>query len=535
MESEIIRGYEVSAQQRRVWLLQQEESKAYCAQCAILIEGRLDKAALEEALKEVIERHESLRTTFGRRPGMRVPLQVIKEGRVEVWGRDEEVEEGEVEEEVERVMKEEREAGFDYERGPMVRSRLMEMSERRNVLVVSVPALCADGRSMTNLVADLSRCYEASLRGTSFPDQPTRYIQFSEWQNELLRNEEEEEGRAYWRKQETDCNRGGVRLPFEGEAVEGMKFRPAQMDVEISAASAERLARVSESTGSGLEAALLASWGVLLWRLSGEANVVVGELYGGRKYAELEAAVGLYGRYVPVRMEMSGGMRFRELLEQVDESRRLAAEWQEYFAQGDDDDTSAAGAGFAVGFEYVKEPEPSQGADVRFSLYEQYSCIDQFKVKLSCLRRQESVRVELHYDSSIYEAADIRRMAEQLERVVESASREPGRYVRELEMVGAREYEQLTVEFNGKSEKYEGMKCIHEMIEEQAARNAEECAVIYEQERMSYGEMNGKANQLARHLQAMGVGPEVPVGLLLERSVDMIVAIMGILKAGGAY
>ena len=250
---------------------------------------------------------------------------------------------------------------------------------------------------------------------------------------------------------------------------------------------------------------------------------------------QLAGGVGPYAKWVPVAGQAAAGLRFRDLVGQVEERRAQARAWEEFFPvpESGDEATQGAEAGFL--FEYAAEPSPAEVGGTSFRLEGLYSCTEPFKLKLSARRRPEGLHLALDYNASLFDADDMGRLAAQAARLVESAAAEPDAPLARLDILGAEERRLVLEEFNRTDEARGQALFIHELFEVQAAARPEATALVYEGEQLSYAELNGRAERLARGLRALGVGPEVRVGLLLERSVEMVVGLLAVLKAGGAY
>ncbi len=384
---------------------------------------------------------------------------------------------------------------------PQVSFELTRVAAEEHVLTVSVPALCGDSAGVMNLVRELARCYSADQPEA---EAPLQYLIASEWQNRLLEDEEAAEGREFWREREVK----GVSS--------SLAFAPRRFAASLPG---------TEST-----AFLLACWQVLLWKLSGESRVVVGAAFAGRSYPELAGALGLFTRYLPLTVELQGEQRFAAVVSAAAAQLQEAAEWQEYFSWPSERSYCA------YAFADEEQPESFRSGAVQWQIETVQSCVERYQVKLQCRRRETGVELEWHYDSAVVSEAAVARLAEQFQTLVQSAQRDPESPLARLEMVSAAERVQLIEEWNRTAVDYAGAaECLHEQFAAQAARTPEAVAVVYEGAALTYAELERRANQLARYLQAQGVGPETVVGLLQERSLELVVSLLGVLKAGAAY
>jgi amino acid adenylation domain-containing protein len=534
---ESMEGYQLSPQQSRVWSLQQADAPAYRAQCAISIEGDLDRRALEEAVEQVVGHHEVLRTAFRQVPGLTVPIQVISDDARPSW-RHVDLTHRKGEERrrrLEELFAEESARPFDFETAPLLRLSLLSLSAQHSILLLSLPALCADARTLRNLTSEIIRSYAASLKGTPLPDEAIQYLQFVEWQTELLSDSDAEEAKAFRLKFESLLTSTST-LPFEDVSRANQSFRPESIFRHVDSNIATKIETVAARYGASSSAFLLACWQTLLSRLTTETEITVGYYCDGRKYEDLHDALGLFARFVPVRCQFHDGASLVEILEQARRFANEAYEWQEHFMWG-----RHAAPGEAVqsypeySFEFAEDLPASRVNGTAFSVYKQPAHIDRHKINLRCLQSDDSLTFELSYDASLLCAEDIERLAENYLTLLDSAINNPGRAFGELEILGEAERNRLLFGWNETRADYPEQLCLQQLFEQQCEATPDQIAVIFEERQLTYAELNQEANQLARYLRSRGAGAEILVGIYMERSVEMVVALLGILKAGGAY
>src|SRR6185369_2462370 len=296
-----VSGFPLSLQQRQLWHWR-NESTAFRAQCVVLLKGNLNKNILAETVKEMVKRHEILRTTFRQISGLKYPIQIITEDRsIEL----EEIDltalvSHEQQPAVEEVMQRKRNLPFDYERCPLLHLSLLALAPDEHMLALTLPAFCADAQTLDNLVADISRLYEDFAQGRkSTLDEPMQFIQFSEWQSALLRDEEAAPGKKYWRKLLAAANHNGA-LPCENNFAGARSFYPAQFEVSLDSDVVAKMDAMAQRYDVCTADLLLACWHILIWRLTGEAEVLVNCVFDGRKYEELRSAAGLFARSLPI-------------------------------------------------------------------------------------------------------------------------------------------------------------------------------------------------------------------------------------------
>jgi amino acid adenylation domain-containing protein/non-ribosomal peptide synthase protein (TIGR01720 family)/FkbM family methyltransferase len=548
MSRQIIEGYQLSPQQKHLWSLYEGgEQTPYTAHGAIFIEGPLDREILRTALRQTIERQEILRTTFDLPSDMTMPLQIIEEsGEFAI----DECDLSDLPEEVREARLEVMLRDAAGRQPALARAGQLSLTEvivapHRHVLLLNLPALRADAVGLKNLMKELGDCYAACLRNEEAPEIPFQYADLSEWQNEALEAEGAEAGRDYWRTQKRGTS--ALSLPFERDAAEPVEFKPElSLSFLIDRETIEKLESVAALHDSSLSSALLGAFFVLVSRLSSSSEPCLGVSFEGRNYDELSSALGLFARFLPVQSRVTGELAFSQLLAHLDSSLSDAGRWQELFTT-DDESRPAADAPQAGGqtflpfcYEFADEATPSINVtpSLRFSLRQSAAYITRFKLLLRCLRRSEdgAVIAEWHYDASRYSRAEVARVAEGWKAAVRSiCQREGALRLDEVEIVGDAERAELLQEFQGTAQEWSGARCVHEIIAEQARLTPQAIALRGPDESLTYAELDERGNRLARHLRERGVKAEQRVGLLLERSVGMVVGLLGILKAGGAY
>ncbi|MEQ9237073.1 non-ribosomal peptide synthetase family protein [Coleofasciculus sp. E2-BRE-01] len=530
MSQEMIEGFQLSPQQEHLGLLQRvDKGSIYQAFCAIRIEGRIDISHLEAALQDVVNRHEIFRTYFPCIPGMTLPVQVITDSKVSLEFLADNAED-------------KKNVSFDLpsgnlEQSPLFHACLVSLSGDKYLLRLQLPALCADAVTLHDLVREIGQSYSAILRGDVRSDEPLQYADFSEWQNELLNAEETEIGREYWRGQDFSA-RWALKLPYDSPSLETAPFEPEFISLAIAPNSLAKLEALAQKYQTSIATVLLTCWQTLLWRLTGQSEIIIGTGCDGRNYQELKGALGLFAKYLPVRCCLAEDLRFSQVLQQVDESVAQIKKWQDCFSWDyvtESDEPGVEVSFCPLCFEFEDKFIAYVDDDVNFSIDELYTCIDRFRIKLSCRQRDDALITEFHYDANHLCAEDIQRLAEQFHQLVDSATNHPEATISELNILSDRARNQLLVEFNQTQADYPQDKCIHHLIEEQAERTPNSIAVAFEDQQLTYAQLNQKANQLAHYLQQLGVKPDVLVGICVERSLEMVIGILGILKAGGAY
>ena len=512
----MIEGYRLSPQQKRLWVLQQN-GLSYQAQCAIRLEGELDATRLEGAVRRVIDQCEILRTDFKLLPQLKTPVQVIADQGELVWRNCKLTTEHT---EIERLLDNEKE--LLSRNVTQTRATLAEIDSQSHLLVLTLPALCSDSASLRSLMRLIASAYDE--RENSVDEETTQYVQFSEWQHELL-EDEDPAGRAWW-QQNPGTNGHGVMLPVERGRSEVAKT-PNVVKQELTEVDVATIETVEKNPSLFL----FACWQVLLWRLGQQPEFSVNYVCDGRKYEELSGALGLFAKAVPVTARFEEGMRFDEVLTQLGEATRMAYTWQENYQWPQ----NGAGAQQTIGFEYAERPADIVAANVTFSIHAQSHPLEDFKLHLHCVRADDSITAELHYDPAQFDVDDVRRLARQFATIVRSAVQKPRASIDELEILTADERHELLFKWNQTTTDENISRLVHGLFEEQVERTPERVAVVCGNRQLTYAELNVWSNTLAHRLRRGGVSSGTPVGLYLERSIEMLVGLIGILKAGGSY
>jgi len=543
MQNNTVEGYRLSPQQQRQWVLQQHSERSpYRVQVQVLIEGSVDREALLKALFAVISRHEILNTTFQHLPGVSLPVQVINKPQVpSIQIHDlSHLNSSAQEMEINALFQQALELPFDLQRSPPIHLFLIKLQTepqliKRQILILGLPALCGDRPSLNRLVYELSQSYAALLKNDELPESAMQFADLAEWQHELLESDDTEAGRDYWRKSKF-VDGAQLELSFEQKR-KNASFQPKVWPIALSPEMAVKLEKLSREY-KVTEAALLQScWQILLWRLTQSSAMIVATSCDGRNDSELKGVLGLLAKYLPVPLELHAGLTFHEVASQAHELVQEVGDWQEYFSFDQIIGNQRSGNQlrfFQFSFDYDEQQTEYVAADINFTITRQYDCIEPYKLKLSCWRQERGLMAQLHYDSSLFNTNDIERLAGEFQTIVAALFNHPEIAIGQAEILTSSERYQLLVEWNQTATTYPE-QCFHQMFEAQVERDPEAPAVIYEDERISYRELNNRANQLAHYLQRLGVGPETIVGICLERSLEMVVALLGVLKAGAAY
>ncbi|HET8844321.1 MAG TPA: amino acid adenylation domain-containing protein, partial [Ktedonobacteraceae bacterium] len=530
----------LSFAQERLWFLNQLEPLNYANHfpTAVHLRGQISVMALERALQQLIERHESLRTTFvsqqGRpvqviAPVLSLPLCIIDVEASGEAARDE-------------LMRTFFRLPFDLAHGPLVRLYLLRLEEQVHVLLVNMHHIVTDDWSVGILVRELSTLYQAQVQASPImlPALPIQYADYALWQRQWLQGEVLEDQLTYWKQQLADAP-ALLELPTDHPRPKAQTFAGSLQRRLFSPELLRQLQQLSQQEGVTLFMTLLAAFQVLLMRYSGQADIMVGSPLTNRTSAETEGLIGRFANTLVLRCDLSGQPSFRELLARVREVTLQAYEHQEApFEQVVEalqvEHSLSHSPLFQVLFVLQNTPEVSMnGAGLTWNSVEIEQTTTRFDLSLHLREGVQGLYVGLEYNSALFEASSIVRMLDHWQNLVTCIAQRPAQRITEIPLLTQNEREQILVQWNQAASLSEAPLWLHEHFERQVAHTPDAIAVVFEQQHLSYYLLNKRANRLARTLQKRGVGPDALVGICLERSAELVVAVLAVLKAGGAY
>jgi len=534
----------LSFAQQRLWFLDQFEPQSilYNLPAALRLKGRLNSAALEASLNEIVRRHESLRTTFGmveERPVQTVheagawDLSVNDLGQFPEDGR---------EKIAARLMREAAEAPFDLSKGPLLRTQLLRLAEDDHILLLTMHHIVSDGWSIQVFIRELGFFYEGFCEGKKpgLADLSWQYTNFSTWQRQWLQGNVLTEQLGYW-KQKLAGIPPVLELPLDRPRPPYKTFNGASVAFRVPKKIAQEVVQLGRREGATLFMTLLSAFYVFLHRYTGQEDLVVGSPIANRNRREIEDLIGFFVNSLVMRTQVSSELTFRALLAKVREVSLEA------FAHQD------------VPFEkLVEELQPERNLShspffqVLFHLQNALTeelCLPGLSVSvinsetkqakydlvLAAFEAEDGLKAVLNYNTDLFEPETIARMATHFQRVLQSAVEAPDRQICRLTLLSEAEEHQLLFTWNDCKRDYGKNHLVHHAVEEHARLRPDTIAVRSGSASLTYGELNRKANQLAHRLRKLGAGPEAIVGICLERSVEMMIALLGILKSGAAY
>ncbi|MEO5728081.1 MAG: condensation domain-containing protein, partial [Byssovorax sp.] len=530
--------------QERLWFLAQLEpdSGAYALPAALRLEGPLDPDALQRTLEEIVRRHETLRTTFSSIEGQ--PVAVIHESSAVPLALTDlsALPPAERELAMRREVGVESRRSFDLAQGPLLRARLLRLGPEEHVLVSAMHHIVSDGWSSNVFSRELGALYDAFAAGrpSPLPELPIQYVDFAAWQRGVLDGEALDRRLAYWKKRldgapaAIDLPTDRPRPPLPSLAGSWRRFTLAP---ELSAA----LRELAQREGVTLFMLLLAALDVLLARTSGQGDLVVGSPIAGRTRPETEPLIGFFVNTLVLRAEVARRMPLRALLAQVKETCLGAYDHQDMpferlvQALSPERDPSRSPL-FQVLFSLQNAGREAPAiSSVRRRGMVVDSGTAKFDLTVAMADGPSGLHGVIEYATDLFDAITIDRLGSHLVALLEGIVHDPAQTVGALPILPAAERRTVVEEFNATRADYPRDRLVHEIFEAQAARTPEAIALVFEGNSLTYRELDQRSNQLARALQKHGVGPEVLVGVCLERSIELVIALYGVLKAGGAY
>ncbi len=532
----------LSYAQERQWFLWQlePESAAYHIPAALRLRGGLDVVALQRSFERLAQRHESLRTRF-RQEGLRTVQVVDADGQLQVSRHNlANVDDASLRAAVEAEMA----RPFDLRTDALLRISLFEVAPNDHVLVMVQHHIVSDGWSMQLMVEELVQLYAAYSQGreAALPALPIQYPDYAVWQREWMEAGERERQLAYW-----IGLLGGeqpvLELPFDRPRPAEQSFRGARLEFELGAERARRLKALAQRQGASTFMLLLASFQALLYRYSGQSDIRVGVPVANRNRVETERLIGFFVNTQVLKADIDGQMGFDRLLHQVRQRSLEAQAHQdlpfEQLVEALQPERSLSHSPlFQVLFNYQAErgehglPEVA-GLSIEEQAWESHTA--QFDLVLDTCESESDIWAALVYATDLFDASTAERLVRHWQNLLDAILAMPDARLGELDMLDREEREVIGQLWNRSDSGYPATPLVHQRVAERARMAPDAVAVIFDEEKLTYAELDSRANRLAHALIARGVGPEVRVAIAMQRSAEIMVAFLAVLKAGGAY
>jgi amino acid adenylation domain-containing protein/non-ribosomal peptide synthase protein (TIGR01720 family) len=534
----------LSFAQQRLWFVDQlaPANPAYITRSAARLHGALDLHALCQSLSILISRHHILRTCFDLhqdRPAQciasSVPLPLLLIDLHTLSSSHQE-------ELIPALLARIDHTPFDLRRAPLFRLHVVRLAPQTHLLSLTMHHIITDAWSMQIFLDELALLYQAVLHGQSpeLPPLPLQYADYALWQRAWLQGQVRTRLLSYWQEQLADAP-VLLDLPTDHPRPAVQRFGGATWHCQIPLPLLQALRALSRQHNCTLFMTLLAAFQTLLARYSQQNDLVVGAPIANRTWAELEPLIGFFVNMLPLRTRLSGTQTFLELLEQVRDTCLAAYAHQDLpFEQMIDELNVPRDPRYPPVCQVVFALQNAQQATATFPGITDEPVVTEsqtakFDLTLVCEESERGLFATFEYAVDLFEAATIQRLATHFQVLLEAIVTQPEERLAQIPLLTGAEYQQIVRDWNETAAAYPQNACVHELFALQAARTPDALALVFHDEQLTYGELERRANQLAHYLQDNGIEPEMVVGIYLERSIPLVIAIVGILKAGAAY
>ncbi len=536
--------FPLAFQQQRMWFLATRDaddaSQHICG--AVRLSGPLDLAALEQSLNTLIRRQATLRTSFPAingqpvqmiAPELHISLPILDLQRHPAATRTAEAQ---------RIIRAESQRPFDLTAPPLMRVTLLRLGPDEHMLVTILHHIIADLRSVEVLLYEMATLYDAAVhqQPAPLPELPIQFADYARWQQQWMQGEVLQQQLGYWQQQLADAPEL-LALPTDRPRPAVRTSAGASHRFLVDKATSASLARLAQSEGATLFMAALAAFKTLLYRYTSERDICVGTPIINRGRAETEGLIGFFLNTLVLRTDLDGAPSFRTLLGRLREVALSAYAHQDvpfdYLINTLRPERNPSYTPlFQVLFILRNAPLPVRtSAGLTLTPLAIDNPTAHFDLMLVMEESADGIAASFEYSTELFDAATIERMAQHYLNLLAAICADPDAAIDALPLLSAAERQQIIGDWNSTAVSYPGPECLHTLVEAQAASQPHAVALIFEDQRMTYGELNARANQLAHQLIERGVGPETLVGICAERSLELVVGLLGILKAGGAY
>jgi amino acid adenylation domain-containing protein len=535
----------LSYQQQRLWFLNRLDpgNAAYNMPALVFrMKGLLDEDALQMSLNEIVRRHEILRTTFREADGR--PVQIVApEGKVDFKLVNFHSEPANLRENMAlNFVTEEMKTPFDLEKGPLFRTVLIRLRAEDHILALPIHHIVSDGWSFGIIIHELSLLYNAFLKGipSTLPELAIQYADYTQWQRQWMQGKVLEDKIGYWKKQLGE-NLPVLVLPYDHPRPALQTANGARESITMPGELVRAVKSLSGREGVTLFMTLLAAFKVLLYRYSGQDDIVVGTPVANRNHPDIQHLIGFFVNTLVLRSGLSGNPSFCKLLKRISELTLDAYDHQdipfeklvEVLVTNRDMSRSPL---FQVMFVLQNTSIPDSelpGITARHVRVD--NATSKFDLWLSVMEREEGLFAQIEYNTDLFEPDTIRRMLQHYQTLLQNLTADPHQHIDSVIYLTESERHQITQDWNETHRDYDLTLCLHELFEKKVEQTPDSIALVFEGEKLTYRQLNDRANRLAQYLQSFGVEPETFVGVCMERSLEMVVALYGTLKAGAAY
>src|SRR5262245_36096743 len=533
----------LSFAQQRLWFIDQLEpgSAAYNIPCAVRLSGRLNVEALQRALNEIVRRHEVLRTAFPSKDGeprqevheiVELPLVYIDLRRTN---------EAERQQNLQTVLEEEARRGFDLSSGPLIRLKLIEMTEDEHVLIVVMHHIVSDGWSIEIMVGEFSRLYEAFTQGqeSPLPELEVQYADYAVWQRQWLQGETLDTQLRYWREKLDGV--AVLELPTDRARPAVVDYRGSSEKIELSGELTQKLRQMSRREGVTLFMSLLAGFQALLTRYSGQEDIAVGTPIAGRNRGEIEGLIGFFVNTLVMRVNLGGNPTVKELLGRVRETALRAYAHQDVpFEKLVEELLPERSLSHQPLFQVMfvlqnvpRETSSIRGISMKSEPMESRSA--KFELELSIVEAGGEIHGALDYATELFDGWRIRRLLGHLEQALKGMTEDGNRRVMALQLMTEAELKEVIFDWNQTATGFPRDLCVHQLFERQVEQTPEAVGLCFEGEHITYDGLNRRSNRLSHCLRMLRVSPETVVAIAANRAPGFLISMLAIFKSGGSY
>jgi len=533
----------LSLTQQRLWFmwLLDSDNPFYNVPGVLHLSGLLDLGALERSLIEIVRRHEVLRTAFIEEEG-RTVQRVIPTVNFRLSFIDcSEMPEPDRSTEAERLVLAEASRPFNLGQAPLLRGLVVQIAPEEYLFAFVMHHIVSDGWSLGVFVKELATLYDAFIQGNESPltDLPIQYTDYAEWQRQNYEAGALREQVAYW-KNKLGRDNTSITIPADRRRPAFQRYRGAKYRVMLSADLRQKLEDTARERNGTLFMILLAGLHALLYRYSNQSTIRIGCPIANRKYAEIEGLIGVFMNTLVMRADLSSGLSFNDLLDQVRTTALEAFEnqdvpFEKLVEELQPERHLSHNPLFQVAFAFQNWPMPPlELADLTIRQLPLDCGTSKFDLTFQITPLEEGMELEIEYDTDLFDESTVSRISGHWETLLKAAALNADQSIGELPLLCEEELLNFRA-WNATSSVYDGPWLLHEMFEAQVRRTPNAIALEFEGKQLTYLELDQLSNQLAHHLRGKGIGPEQTVGLLLDRSIELVIGILGTLKAGGAY
>jgi amino acid adenylation domain-containing protein/thioester reductase-like protein len=522
--------YNLASAQKRLYVVEQMQGVGTTYNVPLILEfkGKLDKEKLGRAIDKLVQRHEALRTSFDIVDGK--PVQKIHPS-VKIRRNYREVDEKDIEQVVRDFI-----TPFDLQKPPLFRILLLKIDSDRHLLVFDVHHTIFDGSSMVILVKELAALYA----DRNLPPLPLQFKDFAEWQNRFMYSDSMVKQENFWQKTFAD-EVPVLDFPTDFQRPSVQDYNGEKTGFVMDSGLTQKLKKFTEDKGITMNVLMMSAFYVLLARYSSADDVVIGASTSGRNHLDIQNIIGMFVNTIPVRSKPGGEKKFSDFLTEVKQNFLQAYDNQDYPLDYMVDKLrikrdASRNPMFDVGFVTQNMGFPKIQIDDLFIKPRAFSNkVSRFDFTLEVIEDEDTILTSWEYRTSLFKRQTIERMSGHLRNILESVINKPDLKIRDINLLSKEEECQLLYDFNKSDAEWPNDKTVHQIFEKMVEQYPDNIAVVFENQQLTYRQLNERANQLARMLRNKGVKPDTIVGIMIEKCLDMIVGLVGIIKAGGCY